>query len=160
MTQPSCAPTGPVQWDERLQGSDYTDYVSNPVHHYAITEPTDPPSARQFADAFFNKWGSQPSYHLAAVMAALYHLEGAVRRSGVGNKAALKAAMDSFQGSSFWGKLAVDKFGRTTRTPVILQYDQEAASQIVAPLSAAIGKNVYPMPEIGSTLRNYPCRAG
>lgn len=57
---------------------------------------SDKPSAKQFSDAFFKRWGRSPTYHDAAAMASLYHLEGAIMGSGVGDGPGLKASMDAF----------------------------------------------------------------
>jgi len=85
-----------VQWDEQLKGPAYTDPSSGPVQHYPRASDTDDPSAKQFANSFYESWGQRPTYSAAAVMAALYHLEGAARKAGVGSGPHLKGAMDYF----------------------------------------------------------------
>jgi len=59
--------SGPSQWDERLTGSDYTDFPYNPVNHYPVFEASDVPSAQQFFDAYVDQWGERPSYQVSSV---------------------------------------------------------------------------------------------
>ena len=152
--------SGPTQWDKRLTGQDYQETSLLPVHHYT-KDASDTPSPVQFYNAFEEKWGIGPSYQFAAVMAGLYHLEGAVKTAGIEDTSALLTAMNDFLSPSFFGQIAVDKFGRNTvRQSIIIDYDDKAVANIVAPLFAARTDHKYPIPSAESRLRNKQCALG
>ena len=59
------------------------------------------------------------------------------------------------------GQIAVDKFGRNSvRSSIIVDYNEKAVANIVAPLFAAKTEHLYPMPSATSNLRNMQCAAG
>jgi hypothetical protein len=62
---------------------------------------------------------------------------------------------------SFWGVIAVDKFGRNIeRVPVTVSYDHSARLQILAPLSSATCDFEFPAPALNEEKRNFPCPLG
>ena len=53
------------------------------------------------------------------------------------------------------GQIAVDKFGRNTvRSSIIVDYDEKAVTNVVAPLFAAKTEHLYPIPTANSNKRN------
>lgn len=59
------------------------------------------------------------------------------------------------------GQIAVDKFGRNSvRSSIIVDYDEKANMNIVAPLFAAKTEHLYPIPRADSNMRNMQCSAG
>jgi len=109
------------QWVNSLSGPDYIETALLNVKHYIKDSSSDDPSPLQFYNAFLAKWGSGPSYQIASCMAGLYHLEGAVKIAGVDDHVALLTAMNDFSSPSFFGQIAVDKFGRNTvRSSIII----------------------------------------
>jgi len=153
--------SGPTQWVKSLSGPDYTETALMNVKHYIKASASDDPSPLQFYNAFLAKWGSGPSYQIASCMAGLYHLEGAVKIAGVDDHSALLTAMNDFSSPSFFGQIAVDKFGRNTvRSSIIIDYDDKAAANVVAPLFAAKTEHVFPIPTADSNLRNMQCAVG
>ena len=134
------------------------------MKHYVKNSTSDKDSAKQFYDAFTTKWGTGPSYQTASCMAGLYHLEGAVKIAGVKDPAVLLTVMNDFSSPSFFGKIGVDRFGRNTlRSSILVDYDDKAVTQVVAPLFAAKevqAEHVYPMPSAESNQRNFQCDKG
>eukprot|EP00854_Cymbomonas_tetramitiformis_P003876 gene3876-4837_t len=62
-------------------------------------------------------------------MAAIYMLEGAVRKGGLDESGSLKSEMDNQFQSSFWGVNTADAYGRNIqRTMVTLQLDAQGGS--------------------------------
>jgi hypothetical protein len=60
---------------------------------------------------------------------------------------------------SLTGQIAVDKFGRNTvRSSIIVDYDDRAVTQVVAPLFAAKTEHLYPIPSADSNMRNMQVR--
>ena len=147
--------SGPTQWVKSLSGPDYTESSVNTVRHFVKDSSADLPSPQQFYNAFEAKFGAGPSYQFASALAGLYHLEGALKIAGVDSDAGLLTAMNDFSSPSFFGQIAVDKFGRNTvRSSIIVDYDDKAVTNIVAPLFAAKTEHLYPIPSATSNKRN------
>eukprot|EP00854_Cymbomonas_tetramitiformis_P005020 gene5020-6119_t len=114
-----------------------------------------------FQNHFEERWGYSPPYQTVSCMAAIYMLEGAVRKGGLDESGSLKSEMDNQFQSSFWGVNTADAYGRNIqRTMVTLQLDAQGVAQIISPVSAATSPFVYPIPSWDNQARNKPCEPG
>eukprot|EP00854_Cymbomonas_tetramitiformis_P008260 gene8260-9814_t len=95
-------------------------------------------------------------------MAAIYMLEGAVRRGGLnGDRENLKKEMDAQYQTSFWGINSVDQFGQNNQRRIVtMQLDHFGELQIISPISAATTSVVNPVPSWNDNARNLPCEPG
>ena len=139
--------TGPSQWDAKLRGPDYEESAAtSSVYHFASETGVPPPN--KFLNEFEERWnGAVPTYHTAAVMAAAYMLEDAVKATGAFSLSGLGIALHNVRMPSFWGALHFNTLGvNEARAMVTYQYDFDHIARIVAPAAASNMPFVYPIP--------------
>lgn len=116
---------------------------------YPVQDLTSTPSAMQYAEAFFAKSGSFPSYQSASYMACLQTMHMGIAISKSLETESLRQAIANSEQSSFYGTLAFNRFGTSTKSFVTTQNNgdvPEVGLEILTPLAAATSEIIYPMP--------------
>ena len=108
--------------------------------------------------------GTEPNYQAAGSMAAMVMLGASLNDIVPGttvDKVAIKENLAGVFTNSFYGRLTTNKWGMNDRRAMsVYQYDKKADVQLVAPLSAATARVIYPAPALDSNERNAPCGPG
>jgi len=149
---------GAVQWDARLEGSDFREQATDAWAHYAPTSSSSSSSSSNhprigspalFAQDWRRHYNSSgtPGYTYAFTLGGLEMLEAAVVLANTTDGARVNEQLRTLAQPSFYGMLQTNAFGFNQFKPVIiLQQDQEGTTQIVAPVQYATADFVYPAP--------------
>lgn len=126
---------GAVQWDARLEGSEFTEQVTDAWAHYT---PASGSSISTSPSLFVQDWRRHynstdtPGYLYAFTIGGLEMLEAAVVLANTTDGAQVNAQLRTLAQPSFFGMLQTNAFGFNQYKPLlILQQDHDGVTQIV-----------------------------
>ena len=107
-------------------------------------EPSLPfPGTREFAKAFVETYGIQPSYHAASAYAAGQIMEAAVRKSQSLDREKVRDTLSSLDTMTVMGRYGVDRDGKQVRHLAVIVQWQEGRKEVVAPPELATAKPLW-----------------
>lgn len=107
-------------------------------------EPSLPfPGTREFAKAFSEAYGIEPSYHAASAYAAGQILEAAVRKSQSLDREKLRDTLSSLDTMTVMGRYGVDRDGKQVRHLAVIVQWQNGRKEVVAPAELATAKPLW-----------------
>jgi len=138
---------GPDQPDFiRALGKDAENFMSMSEWEPGIKTPGSDRFTKQYRDAH----GEDPVYQAAGAYATGEMLEEAVRRAGSADRAAIRAFLAKYEGTTLFGPYAVDERGFQRAKGAYVIQIQNGRKQIVWPKEFSTAAPVYPMPAWGT----------
>src|SRR5690606_19805396 len=125
----------------------YADTLKNDAD-YAFSssqwEPSLPfPGTREFAKAFAEAYGIEPSYHAASAYAAGQVTEAAVRKSQSLDREKVRDTLASLDTMTVMGRYGVDRDGKQVRHLAVTVQWQNGRKEVVAPSELATAKPLW-----------------
>ncbi len=103
-------------------------------------------SAQDYARIFREKFGEEPDYHAAAASACGVACQLALEDAATLNSEEVRAALESLDATTFYGRIRFNEQGRDTYNPMVATQIQEGRSITVWPEQLATGSILYPAP--------------
>ena len=101
------------------------------------------PGTREFAKAFTEAYGTEPSYHAASAYAAGQILETAVRKAQSLDRERLRDTLSSLDAMTVMGRYGVDRDGKQIRHFAVTVQWQKGKKEIVAPQELATARPLW-----------------
>lgn len=101
------------------------------------------PGTREFARAFTETYGVEPSYHAASAYAAGQIIEAAVRKSQSLDREKIRDTLSSLDTMTVMGRYGVDRDGKQVRHLAVIVQWQDGRKMVVAPSELATAKPVW-----------------
>ncbi len=102
-------------------------------------------SAADYAKAYDAMFDFEITYQAAAASQGGYLLQLAIEKAGSLDTDAVREALRSYEGTTFWGPVKWDTTGQNIAGQSVTFQIQKGAIQTVYPPAAATGKPVYPL---------------
>eukprot|EP01125_Pyxidicula_operculata_P010478 TRINITY_DN3447_c0_g1_i1.p1 TRINITY_DN3447_c0_g1~~TRINITY_DN3447_c0_g1_i1.p1 ORF type:complete len:826 (+),score=163.75 TRINITY_DN3447_c0_g1_i1:42-2519(+) len=145
--------SGPVGWDPRLRGTDYTETANSPIYHWYDNIST--PSASLFNLSYvahplakYYNYTEVPNYQASSAYVMGYVIHEILYQSQSFVLETLVQKLHEVRFPSFFGAIALDNAGQNFAKEFgTNQITQKDTIEIITPLSSATIESVYPLPE-------------
>lgn len=125
----------------------YADTLKGDADHSFSSSQWEPslpfPGTREFAKAFAETYGIQPSYHAASAYAAGQIMEAAVRKSQSLDREKVRDTLSSLDTMTVMGRYGVDRDGKQVRHLAVIVQWQGGRKEVVAPPELATAKPLW-----------------